>query len=74
MLVDVSLKMEEKASGASTVVDTCLDVNQAPSGFYIASNPIVSPIIGSGVTPHSAILDFLGNMLFHRAKEIEQVD
>lgn len=72
MLIDVSLRIEEKANGVSTVVDVRLEVNQAPSGFYIASNPIVSPVIGSGGTPRDAVLDFLGNMFFHRTVETEQ--
>ena len=71
MQVKVSLKME--MDGVSTGIDTCLEVSQAPSGFYIASNPDVSPLIGHGETPRCAILDFLGNMFWQATRENEPI-
>ena len=71
MQVKVSLKME--IDGVPMMIETCLEVNLAPSGLYIASSPSVSPVISSGGTPQSAVLSFLDDMLYHRMIEMEQV-
>lgn len=71
MIFDVSLKIKEAITGIGTDVTIRLDVEQAPSGFYIASNSLVSPLVASGIAPQYAILEYLSNLAYSKTVEAE---
>ena len=51
MFYDVHLNITNATAGIGTTTDIRLDVTQAESGLYIASNDSVSPLLSSGKTP-----------------------
>ncbi len=71
MFYDVDLRIKEVATGIRTEITIRLEVKQAESGFYIASNPMVSPMIASGQAPRYAILEYLGNLFYSTTVEAE---
>lgn len=71
MFFDVDLRIKEVTTGIRTEVNIRLEVKQAESGLYTASNPMVSPLLAAGETPRYAILEYLGNLFYHTSVEAE---
>jgi hypothetical protein len=72
MLFDVDLRIKDIETDISTEVNTRLNVELAPSGRYIAWNPLLPKVaIGSGESPRLAVLEYLGNLLWHQTVEAE---
>lgn len=61
MTFDVCLSIKEITTGIGTDVNIRLEVEQAPSGFYIASCPMKSPLIAAGASPRDAIIEYIGD-------------
>jgi hypothetical protein len=71
MVFDVELRIREVATGIRTEVALLLEVTPAESGLYIASNPMVSPLVAAGETPRDALLAYLGDMFYRTTVEAE---
>lgn len=72
MIYDVHLQIRETATGIGTDTTIGLEVHQAESGFYIASNAHLSPITASGIAPRYAILEYLSNLFYSNTVEAEE--
>lgn len=73
MLFDVNLRIKEAITEIGTDINIRLEVEQAESGLYIASNPIESPLIASGTSPRYAILEYLAALFYNKTVEAEGV-
>jgi hypothetical protein len=71
MVYDIELRIQEVGTAIKTEVTLRLEVNQAESGLYIASNPTVSPLIAAGASPRYAILEYLGDLFYLKTTEAE---
>ena len=72
MVYDVSLTIKEEITGIGTDINIRLEVHQAESGLYIASNAQVSPICASGTAPRYAILEYLSCLFYSRTSQAEE--
>lgn len=71
MFFDIDLKIKEVPTGIKTEVTIRLEVKPVANGLYIASNPMVSPLIASGTSPRYAILAYLGDLFYQTTVEAE---
>lgn len=71
MLCDVHLQITDAITGIGTTTTIRLDVTQAESGLYIASNSAISPLLSAGETPRHAVLEYLGALFYRRTTEAE---
>ena len=69
----VSLKIEDTVTGIKKEIDITIDVEQAPSGLYVASTPN-SNLIASGKAPLYAILEYIGDVCWDKTVEAEKVE
>lgn len=72
MVFDVHLRIKEAITGIGTDTHIRLEVEQAQSGLYIASNPMGSPLIAAGISPRYAILEYLSNLFYSKTVEAEE--
>ena len=71
MKYKVNLTIEDVDTGIRSETDVTVDVWLAPSGFYIAENPDVTPVISGGQSPRYAIIEWLGDMFYSTTTDKE---